>query len=243
MATIGRFRAIWLARRPTPLSAWIGPRWRPCLDNVAHLFAGNENDRAQVTQFVSALNRLAGETGAAIVLLAHVNKAFNQGNRQGNSHSGSTAWINAVRSQFVIEHDDETDLRTITLSKANYAAKGEAVRFAWQDGAFVMESDLSPDAGRELANVIKANGENAAFLRCLAICTDQRRNVSHQPGSNYAPKTFAGMPEAKGVKVAGFAAAMERLLHLGQIELDVDLWEGSNRHQKRGIRATAAAAS
>jgi len=31
-----------------------------CLDNVAHLFAGNENDRAQVTQFVSALNQLAG---------------------------------------------------------------------------------------------------------------------------------------------------------------------------------------
>lgn len=214
-----------------------------CLDNVAHLFAGNENDRAQVTQFVSALNRLAGETGAAIVLLAHTNKAFNQGHKEGNSHSGSTAWVNAVRSQFVIEHDEQTDLRTITLSKANYAAKGEAVRFAWQDWAFVLETDLSPDAGKELASVIRANGENAVFLRCLTICTDQRRNVSHQPGSNYAPKTFAGMPEAKGTKAAGFAVAMERLLHLGQIELDVDLWEGANRHQKRGIRTTAGAAS
>ena len=142
----------------------------------------------------------------------------------------------------MIEHDEETDLRTITLSKANYAAKGEAVRFAWQDGAFVLESDLSPDAGKELTSVIKANGENAAFLRCLAICTDQRRNVSHQPGSNYAPKTFAGMTEAKGIKATGFAAAMERLLHLGQIELDIDLWEGSNRHPKRGIRAAAGAA-
>jgi len=213
-----------------------------CLDNAAHLFAGNENDRAQVTQFVSALNRLAGETGAAIVLLAHTNKAFVQGNRQGNAHSGSTAWVNALRSQFVIEHDEETDLRTITLSKANYAAKGEAVRFAWQDGAFVLESDLSPDAGRELASVIKANGENAAFMRCLAICTGNRRNVSHQPGTNYAPKTFAGMPEAKGIKVAGFAAAMERLLHLGRIELDADLWPGPNRHPKRGIRATDGAA-
>lgn len=213
------------------------------LDNVAHLFAGNENIRADVTQFINALNRLAGETSAAIVLLAHTNKAFTQGNKQGNAHSGSTAWVNAVRSQFVIEHDEETDLRTITLSKANYAAKGEALRFAWQDCAFVLETDLSPDASRDLASVIKANSENAAFMRCLALCTDQRRNVSHQPVSNYAPKTFAGMPEAKGVKVAGFAAAMERLLHLGQIELDVDLWEGSNRHQKRGIRATAAAAS
>lgn len=214
-----------------------------CLDNVAHLFAGNENDRGEVTQFVSALNRLAGETGAAIVLLAHTNKAFNQGNTQGNSYSGSTAWVNAVRSQFVIEHDEQTDLRTVTLSKANYAAKGAALRFAWQDWAFVLESDLSPDAGRELASVIKDNGENAAFLCCLAICTGQRRAVSHHTGANYAAKVFAGMTEAKGVKVAGFAAAMERLLHLEQIELDAELWMAPNRHQKCGIRATAGAAS
>lgn len=53
------------------------------LDNVAHLFAGNENDRGEVTRFVNALNRLAGESGAAIILLCHPNKA-------GDSYSGST---------------------------------------------------------------------------------------------------------------------------------------------------------
>jgi RecA-family ATPase len=41
------------------------------LDNVAHLFTGNENDRGEVTRFVNLLNRLAGETGAAILLLGH----------------------------------------------------------------------------------------------------------------------------------------------------------------------------
>lgn len=209
-----------------------------CLDNVAHLFAGNENDRAEVTQFVSAMNRLAGETGAAIVLLAHTNKAFTQGNRLGNTFSGSTAWVNAVRSQFVLEHDEQTDLRTITLSKANYAAKGEALRFYWRDWAFVLETDLPPDARKELATVTKANDENAAFMRCLAICTENRRNVSHQPGVNYAPKIFAAMTEAKGIKKEGFAAALERLLYLKHIELDADLWDGSNRHKKRGIRST-----
>ncbi|RVU03814.1 hypothetical protein EOE18_14680 [Novosphingobium umbonatum] len=45
------------------------------LDNLAHLFAGNENDRTEVTQFANALNRLAGESGAAILLLGHTNKA------------------------------------------------------------------------------------------------------------------------------------------------------------------------
>src|SRR3546814_16033271 len=39
------------------------------LDNVAHLFTGNENDRGQVTRFVNLLNRMAGNTGAAILLI------------------------------------------------------------------------------------------------------------------------------------------------------------------------------
>ncbi|WDF73936.1 bifunctional DNA primase/polymerase [Novosphingobium sp. KACC 22771] len=211
------------------------------LDNLAHLYTGNENDRGEVTQFNNALNRLAGESGAAIILLGHTNKAFNRGDTQGNGHSGSTAWVNAVRSQFVLEHDTKTDLRTVTVGKANYARKGKAMRFAWQDWAFVLERDLSPDRAAALDDVAKVNGENAAFLRCLEVCTKQRRNASHQPGSNYAPKMFAGMPEAEGIKSAGFAAALERLLHIGQIELDVELWRSSNRKWRRGIRATDAA--
>jgi RecA-family ATPase len=60
------------------------------LDNLSHLFVGNENDRGDVTRFLNLLNRLAGETGAAIVLLGHTPKAFNQGNTRANGHSGST---------------------------------------------------------------------------------------------------------------------------------------------------------
>lgn len=210
------------------------------LDNLSHLFTGNENDRGDVTRFLNLLNRLAGETGAAIVLIGHTPKAFNQGYTRGNGHSGSTAWLNAVRSQFVIDHDLETDVRTLTVGKANYARNGTETRFVWVDWAFVLESDLSPDRRREMDDVIRANGENAAFLRCLEKATKDRRNVSHQPGSNYAPQIFGGMPEGKGYSRTAFKAAMERLLSLGTIELDADLWPGSNRHPKRGIRLKGA---
>lgn len=199
------------------------------LDNVAHLFPGNENDRGEVTRFVNALNRLAGETGAAILLLGHPNKA-------GDSYSGSTAWLNAVRSQFVIEHDLQSDMRTVTVDKANYARKGEGLRFAWVNWAFVLEDDLPPDTARKMADTMKANYGNELFLKCLALCTAQQRNVSHQPGSNYAPKIFAGMPEAKGMKKGDFAAAMERLLSLGKIELNTELWRGDDRKPRYGIR-------
>ena len=45
------------------------------LDNVAHLFAGNENDRGQVTTFVNLLYQLCGDLGVTILLVAHRNKA------------------------------------------------------------------------------------------------------------------------------------------------------------------------
>lgn len=199
------------------------------LDNVAHLFPGNENDRGEVTRFVNALNRLAGDSGAAIILLGHPNKS-------GDDYSGSTAWLNAVRSQFVIEHDLQSDMRTLTVGKANYARKGEQLRFAWVDWAFVLEEDLPPDTARKLAETAKAHAGNDAFLRCLALCTEQKRNVSHQPGSNHAPKMFAAMPEAKGMKRPDFAAAMERLLSLKVIECDAELWRGPDRKPRRGIR-------
>jgi RecA-family ATPase len=199
------------------------------LDNVAHLFAGNENDRGEVTRFVNALNRLSGETGAAIILLGHPNK-------KGDDYSGSTAWLNAVRSQFTIEHDLQTDMRTVTVGKANYARKGEQLRFAWVDWAFVLEDDLPPDTARKLAETAKAHAGNDAFLRCLALCTEQKRNVSHVPGSNYAPAIFEAMPEAKGLKKTDFAGAMERLLSRKVIECDADLWRGTDRKPRRGIR-------
>ena len=199
------------------------------LDNVAHIFTGNENDRGHVTAFVNALSRLASKHDIALVVVAHPNKG-------GAQYSGSTAWLNAVRSQIYLEHDLKTDMRTLTIGKANYGPKDAKIKFAWADGAFVLERDLPPDTKRAMAERHAAENDNNAFLDCLATCTEQRRNVSHQPGINYAPKVFAGMERAKGMSPQRIAAAMERLLHCGMIELDQELWVGSNRHPKRGIR-------
>lgn len=189
------------------------------LDNVSHLFTGNENDRGEVTRFVNLLNKLAGETGAAVLLLGHTNKA-------GDTYSGSTAWLNAVRSQVWINHvmDEEgniadPDVRVLTVGKANYTAKGEAVRFRWYDWAFVLESDLPPDTRAEISEIIKANGENGAFLACLRARTEQGdgRGVGPSPGPSYAPTQFEGMPQAKGFKKAAFKRAMDRLYEIGKI--------------------------
>jgi RecA-family ATPase len=190
------------------------------LDNVAHLFTGNENDRGQVTRFVNLLNRLAGETGAAIVLLGHPNKS-------GDSYSGSTAWLNAVRSQVTIDHERDgegnildPDARVLSVGKANYARKGEAVRFRWHEWAYVLEDDLPSDTRKELAEAIKANSENAAFLACLRerAAQGEGRAVGPSPGPNYAPAQFEGMAQAKGYRKPALKRAMDRLFTIGRIE-------------------------
>lgn len=187
------------------------------LDNISHLFTGNENDRGQVTQFLNSLNMIADAFNVPIVLLGHTPKAKFVG---GETHatSGSTAWVNAVRSQFGIKHDLETDARTLTLDKANYAAKGGEFRFFWQDWTFVREEDMGPNFAAQIAETARSNRANDIFLACLRARGDGRE-VGPSMGPNYAPARFAEMPEAKGLAKIELAKAMERLLHLGVIEV------------------------
>lgn len=198
------------------------------LDNVAHLFTGNENDRGDVTRFVNLLNRLAENTGAAILLLGHPNKS-------GDDYSGSTAWLNVVRSQATLTHDLETDVRTITVGKANYARKGEAIRFVWMDGAFVREDDLTPDVRNQLAEVSRAASEDDAFLACLRARASQgvERAVGPAPGTNYAPTQFEGMPEAKGHKKAALKRAMDRLY--ANVRIRTEVVERPGKSDKKSI--------
>ena len=211
------------------------------LDNVAHLFTGNENDRGQVTRFANLLNRLALR-GVAVVLVAHPNKS-------GDSYSGSTAWLNAVRSHLTLDYqrDDDgsipdRDARILSVGeKSNYGPADTAIEFRWHDHALLRDADMEAGFAERMALTTRATSENTCFLYCLDKATKDKRAVSHNVGSNYAPKVFAGMPEARGMKQAAFAAAMERLISLGNIVLDEQLWRGPNRVMKQGIKRAQTA--
>lgn len=205
------------------------------LDNVAHLFGGNENDRNQVTQFVNLLNRLAGKTAAAILLLGHPNKA-------GASYSGSTAWLNAVRSQvFMARPDDDAadqDQRTLSINKPNYTRAGEGLQFRWHEWAFVLDEDIPAEERAVLDESTRIAGDSAIFLACLAERTQQRRAVSEKRSSSFAPTVFAKMPEGRIIGKDRLEAAMEQLFRLGRIER-AQLWAGTDRKPVHGLRSVA----
>ena len=202
------------------------------LDNAAHLFAGNENDRQQVTAFVNLLYSLCQDLGATVVLVAHSNKA-------GDSYSGSTAWLNAVRSQIVLGRPDDThdpDERILTLGKANYARQGQELRFRWHDFALRLDDDLPADTRKEMAANLKASAVNERFLQCLAKSKEERRAVSlSTAASNYAPRVFAKMTLGKGYSDRDYADALERLLHLGTIANGMPIYQRDNRAWVHGL--------
>jgi RecA-family ATPase len=212
------------AIRPTPLLDRLEQeaiRARPALiaiEAAADVFAGSENDRSQVRQFVGLLRRMAIRSGAAVLLLSHPSLA---GLSSGTGTSGSTGWNNSVRSRLYLTsartqdgEEPDPELRELKVMKSNYGPAGETVRLRWRNGVFVPESKPS---------VIERAAAEATvddmFLRLLDAAAAQGRRVGPNTGKNYAPSVFEAMPTANGIKSKGFAKAMERLLAAGKVKV------------------------
>ena len=98
------------------------------IDNASDVFAANENDRAQVRGFLRCLNMIAAANDAAILLLAHVDKASirtTDGKDTQSTFSGSTAWNNSVRSRWAMTRDKDRVI--LAHEKSNLGAQQDAI--------------------------------------------------------------------------------------------------------------------
>jgi RecA-family ATPase len=188
------------------------------IEAAADVFAGDENVRGEVRQFMALLRQLAMKSDAAVLLLQHPSQA---GMATGSGTAGSTHWNNAARSRLYfsaakIRDGDEPDtgLRELRVMKSNYGPAGEIVRVRWQRGVFVPES-----TGSAVERAAAEAPIDEAFLRCLDAATAQGRTVSDKTGRNYAPAMFERMPEAKGIKSRGFELSMARLFSGSRIKV------------------------
>jgi RecA-family ATPase len=208
------------------------------LDNVAHLFTGNENIRNQVAAFCGLLNKLASETGCTVLLIGHPNK-------MGAEYSGSTAWTNQVRSRLFLEvptvMEDgkavvlDTDARQISRAKANYAQKGETIEFRWHQGCFKTAKDMPKDEFDEQVADCKDATDERIFMELFRERRGQNRPVSAAKNSaDYAPKAFFGTVAGRKIGKKRFELAMERLFAAGKISIG-QVGEYANRNPKMGI--------
>jgi RecA-family ATPase len=203
------------------------------VDNSADVFAGNENDRAQVRQFITLLRGLAIDADTGLLLTSHPSLT---GINSGTGLSGSTAWNASVRSRMYLkrattdkDEEPDPDMRVLEVMKANYGPCGETITLRWQNGLFLPQAAMGTTA--------KMAAEQAAdnlFLKLLDKFQAQGRNVSHQKSANaYAPAVFAKDPEAKaaGIRKPVLVEAMERLFAATRIKVE-DYGRPSNPHTK-----------
>lgn len=192
------------------------------LNSAADLFAGNENSRSEVRQFVGLLRRLAIASGAGVLLTSHPSLS---GLSTDTGLSGSTAWNNSVRSRLFFkttnESDDDSrsDQRELIVRKNNYGPTGETIRMVWRNGLFVPVS-----APSTIERAVAERKVEDLFMGLLARFSHEGRKVSDKTGTNYAPAKFAAEREAKAAKCGkeALADAMRRLFTADKIAVQED---------------------
>jgi DNA polymerase len=160
----------------------------------ANVFAGNENDRAQVQQFVGLLTRVAMAANGSVVLISHPSLT---GINTETGLSGTTQWHNSVRARYFMRgvkpeagEPLDTDLREIVFKKNNYGSISETIVLRWNNGLFLPVGTSADQAAKETI-------AQDVFLALLKRLRSQNRYVSDKPSQNYAPTTFAKEDEAK----------------------------------------------
>jgi hypothetical protein len=206
------------------------------LDTLADIYAGEEQNRAQVTAFVkSCLGRLARDIGGSVITLGHPSQA-GQKNRTGTS--GSTAWSNAVRSRLYLRYPENVtagNIRELEGMKLNYGPKGSKLKLRWNRGAFDVVAGNVPamaGAGQPIPSLNDAAED--AVLSALLEC--QGVQMSEAPNSTYfaprilkrrAPDRLASLTEDE-VRSALDRMSAKNLIRFGEVG------RNASRHAVKG---------
>jgi RecA-family ATPase len=187
---------------------------KPALIGIAasaNVFAGNENDRSQVQQFVGLLTRVAMVANGSVVLISHPSLA---GINTETGLSGTTQWHNSVRARYFMRgvkpeagEPLDTDLREIVFKKNNYGSISETIMLRWNNGLFLPVSDAIADRAAKEATA------QEIFLDLLKLFRAQKRFVSDKPGPNFAPAMFVQEDKARnaGLTKRDLTRAMQQL--------------------------------
>lgn len=202
-----------------------------CLDVVADFFGGNEINRNESSSFLRLLDTTANERGFALVFSGHPSL---RGLRDGTLQSGSTGWEGKVRGLMTLadpsdEDDDEnnpknrlfnqSEKRTLTLTKSNYAKSGAEIDLVIRDG-FFQPADIDPQTA-PLRGISREIAARSKFIDLLDAVTTPDRWVHDSPANKtrYAPKVFATHPDHGTFSERDFARAMKYLLDKKRIKI------------------------
>lgn len=192
-------------------------------------FAGvdAETDNAAATRFVQALESLATETGADVIVCHHTNKTSRQAGTpaSGAAARGSSAFYDGVRwaaaltaERVKTEGPEEAahigEVVTLTVVKSNYSMKGDPL---------LLRRDR--EHGGALVPLDQADLETVAASRANALDKDAHRKVErrrhHQAVVDAIRDVLRAMPERSGRQL--YAAVLDRLQSCSRDTFDTAL--------------------
>lgn len=201
------------------------------IDNASDAFLGNENDRRQVRGFMRMLSRLGHDTGAAVILLVHLDKAAVRHGAAGQSYSGSTAWHNSARARLALTVED--GLVRLTQEKNNLARLTDPLFFRWTEHGVLLPASPA-DVPDDPPN--NAAADNEGIMRCLARAMHEGVTVPTArtgPSNAHAVlRLHPDLPQWALRDRARFWAAITRLQRLGWIETESFVTNSRNRRER-----------
>lgn len=211
------------------------------VDNASDAFDGNENDRRQVRAFMRQLAQLGREAGAAVLLLAHVDKAAARYGAAGNSYSGSTAWHNSARTRLVVQTED--GYVVLSMEKNNLGRLADPVHFRWNDHGVLLPSSPGDMTGQEAESGGHYAADNEAVMRCLARAVQEGNTVPTGrtgPSNTHATlRTHPDLPTWAMRDKARFWSALTRLQRIGWIEREAYTTASRNKAERWVISSDA----
>lgn len=148
------------------------------IDNASDVYADNENDRACVRGFMRCLNIISSSTGAAMLLLAHVDKASVRGGAgldTNTTFSGSTAWNNSARSRWAMVRDDAAVI--LRHEKCNLGPLQDEIRLEFDAAAKVFKA-YGAGLGNHVTATLMRKQHRVAILQLIERATACGTNLS-----------------------------------------------------------------
>lgn len=179
------------------------------VDNASDAFGGDEIQRRQVRAFMRCLVEIARDSNAAVLLLAHVDKATSRNRKAegGEGYSGSTAWHNSARSRLFLTRNEDGTL-TLEHQKSNLGKLQEPITLHWPDGGLpeLAQEGVGSGFGARLDGRM-TDDKAAAVLRLVAEYESRQQFMSSATTSrNHVYAVLRSDPVFQGLKLRADAA-------------------------------------
>lgn len=201
------------------------------LDNIGHIYGGDENNRHLVTMFTNGIAGLANEEGRRIctLLLGHPAKSI------GSEYSGSTAWENSVRMRWYMDNklpdqqgdgdedqEPETNTRYLSKRKSNYTAL-DYVKFRFDDTHKVLVPEQTDHEGQhDSATMIRLRQARAesVILNAIRKLAERGEYGTNSPSRTYLPTVIMQYKLNEECSRKELSEAMRNLIMAGRIRRD-----------------------